>query len=310
MAAINGNHVASSTTTTASTAQGNGAINLIGEPKYDLNDLHFNPIKEADVSREMTRRYMTDMLDHAETDVVVIGAGSAGLSCAWELSKNPDIQVTVIEQSVSPGGGAWLGGQLFSAMIVRKPGQHFLAEVGVPFDDCNENYVVVKHAALFTSTILSKLLMRPNVKLFNALAAEDLIVKNGRVAGVVTNWTLVTLHHDTQSCMDPNVIEAKVVVSSTGHDGPMGASGVKRLQKIGLIKNVPGMIALDMNAAEDGIVANTREVVPGMVITGMEVAELDGVPRMGPTFGAMMLSGQKAAHCALKSLGLDNVLTN
>ena len=298
MAATNGNHVASSTTTT-STAQGNGAINLIGEPKYDLNDLHFNPIKEADVSREMTRRYMTDMLDHAETDVVVIGAGSAvsfctlsielckqylrvlgshtfsslfllpfltqGLSCAWELSKNPDVQVTVIEQSVSPGGGAWLGGQLFSAMIVRKPGHHFLAEVGVPFDDCNENYVVVKHAALFTSTILSKLLMRPNVKLFNALAAEDLIVKNGRVAGVVTNWTLVTLHHDTQSCMDPNVIEAKVVVSSTGHDGPMGASGVKRLQKIGLIKNVPGMIALDMNAAEDGIVANTREVVPGMV---------------------------------------------
>ncbi|KAF9283215.1 thiazole biosynthetic enzyme [Linnemannia elongata] len=310
MAATNGNHVASSTATTTSTAQGNGAINLIGEPKYDLNDLHFNPIKEADVSREMTRRYMTDMIDHAETDVVVIGAGSAGLSCAWELSKNPDIQVTVIEQSVSPGGGAWLGGQLFSAMIVRKPGHHFLAEVGVPFEDCNENYVVVKHAALFTSTILSKLLMRPNVKLFNALAAEDLIVKNGRVAGVVTNWTLVTLHHDTQSCMDPNVIEAKVVVSSTGHDGPMGASGVKRLQKIGLIKNVPGMIALDMNAAEDGIVANTREVVPGMVITGMEVAELDGVPRMGPTFGAMMLSGQKAAHCALKSLGLDNVLTN
>ncbi|KAF9933896.1 triosephosphate isomerase [Linnemannia zychae] len=309
MAATNGNHVASSTSTTTSTAQA-GAINLIGEPKYDLNDLHFHPIKEADVSREMTRRYMEDMITHAETDVVVIGAGSAGLSCAWELSKNPNVQVTVIEQSVSPGGGAWLGGQLFSAMIVRKPGHHFLAEVGVPFDDCNENYVVVKHAALFTSTILSKLLMRPNVKLFNALAAEDLIVKNGRVAGVVTNWTLVTLHHDTQSCMDPNVIEAKVVVSSTGHDGPMGASGVKRLQKIGLIKNVPGMIALDMNAAEDGIVLNTREVVPGMVITGMEVAELDGVPRMGPTFGAMMLSGQKAAHCALKSLGLDNVLTN
>ncbi|KAF9898969.1 triosephosphate isomerase, partial [Lobosporangium transversale] len=262
MALSNGNYTNGSTATT-STAQAN-AINLVGVPQYDLNNLHFNPIKESDVSREMTRRYMTDMLEHAETDVVVIGAGSAGLSCAWELSKNPNVRVTVIEQSVSPGGGAWLGGQLFSAMIVRKPGHHFLAEVGVPFDDCNENYVVVKHAALFTSTILSKLLMRPNVKLFNALAAEDLIVKNGRVSGVVTNWTLVTLHHDTQSCMDPNVIEAKVVVSSTGHDGPMGASGVKRLQKIGLIKNVPGMIALDMNAAEDGIVANTREVVPGM----------------------------------------------
>ena len=68
------------------------------------------------------------------------------------------------------------------------------------------------------------------MKLFNATAAEDLVVKEdaekGRyVAGAVTNWTLVSLNHDTQMCMDPNVLECKVMVSSTGHDGPMGASG-------------------------------------------------------------------------------------
>jgi thiamine thiazole synthase len=40
-------------------------------------------------------------------------------------------------------------------------------------------------------------------------------VRGGKyVGGVVTNWTLVTLHHDTQSCMDPNVIEAQVCVVS------------------------------------------------------------------------------------------------
>ncbi|KAJ6770563.1 THIAMINE THIAZOLE SYNTHASE [Salix purpurea] len=64
----------------------------------------------------MTRRYMTDMITHADTDVVIVGAGSAGLSCAYELSKNPSVKIAIVEQSVSPGGGAWLGGQLFSAM--------------------------------------------------------------------------------------------------------------------------------------------------------------------------------------------------
>ena len=70
----------------------------------------------------------------------------------------------------------------------------------------------------------------PNIKLFNATAVEDLIVREDElrgkyVGGAVTNWTLVSLNHDTQMCMDPNVLESKVMVSSTGHDGPMGASG-------------------------------------------------------------------------------------
>ncbi|XP_030541519.1 thiamine thiazole synthase, chloroplastic [Rhodamnia argentea] len=276
-------------------------------PPYDLNAFRFDPIKESIVSREMTRRYMMDMITYADTDVVVVGAGSAGLSCAYELSKNPDVQVAIIEQSVSPGGGAWLGGQLFSAMVVRKPAHRFLDELEIEYDE-QDTYVVIKHAALFTSTIMSKLLARPNVKLFNAVAAEDLIVKNNRVGGVVTNWALVSMNHDTQSCMDPNVMEAKVVVSSCGHDGPFGATGVKRLKSIGMIDSVPGMKALDMNTAEDAIVRLTREIVPGMIVTGMEVAEIDGAPRMGPTFGAMMISGQKAAHLALKSLGLPNAV--
>ncbi|XP_078433095.1 thiazole biosynthetic enzyme, chloroplast (ARA6) (THI1) (THI4) [Wolffia australiana] len=278
--------------------------------EFDLSNFKFEPIRESIVAREMTRRYMTDMITHADTDVVIVGAGSAGLSCAYELSKDPSIRVAIVEQSVSPGGGAWLGGQLFSAMVVRKPAHLFLSELGIDYDDAGEeaSYVVVRHAALFTSTVLSKVLARPNVKLFNAVAAEDLIVRQGRVAGVVTNWALVAQNHDTQSCMDPNVMEAKVVVSSCGHDGPFGATGVKRLKSIGMVDNVPGMKALDMNAAEDQIVRFTREVVPGMIVTGMEVAEIEGCCRMGPTFGAMMISGIKAAHLAREALGLSSAV--
>lgn len=118
----------------------------------------FAPIKEHIVSRAMTSRYGKDLYDTAISDVVIVGAGSAGLSAAYSLAKErPNLRITILEAAVAPGGGAWVGGQLMSAMVVRKPAHHFLQEVGVPFED-EGDYVVVKHAALFTSTVLSKVL--------------------------------------------------------------------------------------------------------------------------------------------------------
>jgi hypothetical protein len=66
-------------------------------------------------------------------------------------------QIAIIEQNVAPGGGAWLGGQLFSAMVVRKPANKILDELEVAYED-EGDYVVIKHAALFTSTLMSKVL--------------------------------------------------------------------------------------------------------------------------------------------------------
>lgn len=199
-----------------------------------ISNFSFSPIRESTVSRAMTRRYFADLDKYAESDFVIIGAGSCGLSAAYCLAKSrPKSKIAIIEAGVAPGGGAWLGGQLFSAMIMRKPAQEFLNEIGVPYED-EGSYVVVKHAAIFTSTLLSKVLQFPNVKLFNATAVEDLMTRklgNGATAisGVVTNWTLVALNHDTQSCMDPNTINAPVVITTTGHDGPFGAFSAKRL---------------------------------------------------------------------------------
>ena len=169
---------------------------------------------------------------------------------------------------------------------MRKPADAFLSEVGVPYED-EGSYVVVKHAALFTSTLLSKVIAFPNIKLFNATSVEDLITRphgpsgHVRIAGVVTNWTLVSLHHDDQSCMDPNTINAPVIISTTGHDGPFGAFSVKRLVSMGQVKELGGMRGLDMNTAEDAIVKRTREVVPGLIVGGMELSEVDGANRMG-----------------------------
>ncbi|SCV99606.1 LAFE_0A06898g1_1 [Lachancea fermentati] len=288
----------------------------------DWSDFKFAPIRESTVSRAMTSRYFKDLDKFAVSDVVIVGAGSSGLSAAYVIAKNrPDLKIAIIEANVAPGGGAWLGGQLFSAMIMRKPTHLFLQELDIPYED-EGDYVVVKHAALFTSTVLSKVLQFPNVKLFNATAVEDLVTRpagNGavNVAGVVTNWTLVSMAHDLQSCMDPNVIELSgykddgsrdpskkhgVILSTTGHDGPFGAFSAKRIVSIDNNKKLGGMKGLDMNNAEAGVVKHSGSYtgVGSMYFAGMEVAELEGCNRMGPTFGAMAVSGIKAAEEILK----------
>jgi len=290
-------------------AASNGMIKSLAEVENSWEKFTFAPIRESQVSRAMTRRYFNDLDNYAESDVVIIGAGSCGLSAAYTLaSKRPDLKIAMVEAGVAPGGGAWLGGQLFSAMVMRKPAELFLNEIGVPYED-EGDFVVVKHAALFTSTLLSKVLQFPNVKLFNATTVEDLITRPApssedpnavRIAGVVTNWTLVSMHHDDQSCMDPNTINAPLVISTTGHDGPFGAFSVKRLVSMQQLPQLGGMRGLDMRTAEDAIVKRTREVVPGLIVGGMELSEVDGANRMGPTFGAMALSGVKAAEEAVK----------
>ncbi|MBK5656272.1 MAG: thiazole biosynthesis enzyme, partial [Rhizobium sp.] len=180
----------------------------LAEMEHNWERFTFAPIRESQVSRAMTRRYFTDLDTYAESDIVIIGAGSCGLSAAYTLATaRPDLKIAIIEAGVAPGGGAWLGGQLFSAMVMRKPAQLFLDQIGVSYED-EGDFVVVKHAALFTATLLSKVLGFPNVKLFNATTVEDLITrpepneKNAgavRIAGVVTNWTLVSMHHDGES---------------------------------------------------------------------------------------------------------------
>ncbi|KAF8231731.1 thiamine biosynthesis Thi4 protein [Tricholoma matsutake] len=281
-------------------------VTSMASHQYDVSENYegqyrFAPIEEAQVSRAMIKRYFNIMYERAVSDVVIVGAGSAGLSCAWQLgTTRPELKITLIEANVAPGGGAWLGGQLMSPMVIRKPADRFLRQLGVPYED-EGPFVVVKHAALFTSTLLSQVLAMPNIVLMNATAVEDLIIHKDfrgqqRVAGVVTNWTLVALNHDTQSCMDPNTITAPVVVSATGHDGPMGAFSAKRLVSAGLVKELGNMRGLDMSRAEPAIVNGTREVAPGLIFAGMELSEHDGSNRMGPTFGAMIASGIKAAH--------------
>ncbi|TKJ46482.1 ribose 1,5-bisphosphate isomerase, partial [Candidatus Aerophobetes bacterium Ae_b3a] len=89
--------------------------------------------------------------------------------------------------------------------------------------------------------------------------------------------------------------ESKVVIDATGHD----ACVVKKLEQRGILKT-QGFGAMWVEASEDLVIEHTGQVHPGLVVTGMAVATTYGLPRMGPTFGAMLLSGKKAAEVILE----------
>ncbi|KAI8527659.1 hypothetical protein RHMOL_Rhmol12G0093100 [Rhododendron molle] len=68
-------------------------LQRISEPgrSYVVDSMVF-PISSPCFSEKSVLPYMMDMITYTDTYVVVVGAGSARLSWAYELSKNPDVQ--------------------------------------------------------------------------------------------------------------------------------------------------------------------------------------------------------------------------
>jgi thiamine thiazole synthase len=254
----------------------------------------FSSVTDGDVTRAIIEGFAGELAEYVSSDAVVVGAGPAGLVCARELAKEGR-RVLLVERNNYLGGGFWIGGFLMNKLTVRSPADEELERLGVRLTRAKDGLYVADAPEACSKLVASA--CDAGVKVLNMTTVDDLVVREGRVAGVVVNWTPVGALPRQITCVDPVSFEARMVVDATGHD----AAASSMLASRGLLE-IAGMGAMDADASEDAVVLGTGEVFPGLVACGMSVSTVRGLPRMGPTFGAMLLSGLRAAEVVGRAL--------
>ncbi len=254
----------------------------------------FTDVREVEITRAIANEFHEVLIDRADSDVIVIGAGPAGLTASRELS-NLGYKVLVIEQNNYLGGGYWLGGYMMNPVTVREPAQKIWDELGIPYKKVSEGLYITPGPHAVSKLIAAT--CDAGVKFLNLTKFDDLIMKNGRVVGIVVNWMPVSALPRNITCVDPIALEAKVIIDASGHD----SVAVKRLVDRGLVK-WKGMNPMYVNEGEEHVVHKTGEVFPGLIAAGMSVTETYGLARMGPTFGSMLFSGKRAAEITVEKI--------
>ncbi|MCC6741132.1 MAG: thiazole biosynthesis protein [Planctomycetia bacterium] len=244
--------------------------------------------READVTRAITRAWADQFDQMIQSDVLVVGAGPSGLCCALNLARQ-GMRAVVVEQCNHLGGGFWNGGYLANKAAIRRPADRILEELRVPLQDhggillCDPPHAT---AALIAACYAA------GVRFLNLTVVRDVIWRENRLDGLVVNWApLYQMPYGTAH-VDPIPLESSVVVDATGHD----ASVVHMLAKRNICAAPPGNGAMWIEESEEEVVKRTGEHVPNLWLCGLSVAAVNGTPRMGPAFGAMLLSGERAAE--------------
>jgi thiamine thiazole synthase len=249
---------------------------------------------EVIISKAITESYLKDLLDSMEVDVAIAGAGPSGMVAGYYLAKS-GVKVAIFERKLSIGGGMWGGGMMFNRIVVQSEAKAVLDELDISSKQYGKGYFVAD-AVEAASTICSQCL-KAGAKIFNLLSVEDVMIReDDRITGLVLNWSAVSL---ANLHVDPMAIRAKLVVDATGHDAEVCRIVAR---KTGAGVEVLGEKSMWAEVGEKEIVANTREVCPGLLVTGMAANAVFGSPRMGAVFGGMLLSGRKAAELAMDLL--------
>lgn len=262
-------------------------------PDLDASKMSFD---ELTITRAIVKQFSEDFLDSLELDVALVGAGPANLTAARLLAEL-GLRTAIFERELHIGGGIWGGGMLMPSIVVEEEAAHFLTDTGVKFRPCEEGLVIAN--AVETATKMTAAAIDAGARIWVGIEAEDVRMDDDlRVAGLVINWGAVTvagLH------VDPLAIHTRCVIDGTGHPAEIARKVLEKVPGASFDSphdHVPGEAAMHAVLGEAALAANTREVYPGLVVTGMVANAVAKSPRMGPIFGGMFVSGERAAQVA------------
>lgn len=253
---------------------------------------------ETLVSKAIVESYFDKLKNSLELDAAIVGGGPSGLVAAYYLAKAGK-KVALYERKLAPGGGMWGGAMMFNDIVVQKEALPILDELGVKYKHYQDNAYITDSVHATSALIYAA--TKAGAQIFNCYSVEDVVMKDSKVCGLVLNWAPVSregMH------VDPLMVMAKTVLEATGHDC-MIARLVARKNNARL-NTIDGCVAgersLDIDIAERTTVENTKEIYPGLYVSGMASNGVSGAPRMGPIFGGMLLSGRKVAALMLERM--------
>ncbi len=253
-------------------------------------------VNEVSVSKSIIKEALSKLMDNIETEVIIAGAGPAGLVAAKFLS-DAGVKVTLFERRLSPGGGMWGGGMMFPEITVQEEALEILNIFKIKAH--KENGLFIAGAIEATAKLISEAI-DAGVSIFNGISVEDVIIRTNRIQGAVINWSVV---ESSGLLVDPLGIAAKVLLDATGHPAEVSRCVERKVGKLNTPSGkIEGEGSMWVEKAEKMVVENTKEIYPGLFVCGMAACAVFGAPRMGPIFGGMLLSGKKAAEKIVKTL--------